>query len=152
MVFLLGALSQSCNKQSRKGTTPKAEKKKEKKKNPRDYFKFDKKGKVKTKSKNAEKTFSFPDIKVGFIFVAPQLDVLPMLSVELYEFEKVPFYFDFGLSTHLLYVSLGYNIIPIYEVGVFVWVGYHFIDRNKEFWGVNFRGLCFGLGATVIKF
>lgn len=151
-VFLLVVSSPSCTKSVKdKSTTPKVVKK-EKKKDPRSYFKFDDKGKVKTKSGKAEKTFNFPDIKIGFLFVAPQLDVLPVLSLEIYEFKKVPVYFDFGLSTHLTYLAVGYNIIPIFEVGIFMWVGYHFIDRNKEFWGVNFHGVCFGIGATVIKF
>jgi len=42
---------------------------KDKKKDPRSYFKFGKDGKVKTKSGKAEKTFNFPDIKVGFLFL-----------------------------------------------------------------------------------
>ncbi len=153
MIFLLGVPSLNCSKTVKKPATA-ADKKKEepKKKDPRSYFKFDKKGKVKTKSGKAEKTFNFPDIKVGFLFLAPQIDVLPVLSVELYEFKKVPVYFDFGISTHLVYLSVGYNIIPIYEVGIFLWVGYNFMDIDKEFWKIKFHGICFGVGVTVIKF
>lgn len=150
-----GCLTHS--KDTSKSTTPKIENKVdknkvEKKKDPRSYFKFDKKGKVKTKSGKAERTFNFPDIKVGFIFVAPQLDILPVLAIEMYEFKKIPVYFDFGISPHVAYFSIGYNIIPIYEVGVFGWVGYHFLDRNTEFWGKKFYGITFGIGITVIKF
>ena len=129
-------------------TTPK----KEDKKDPRSYFDIDKDGKVKTKSGKAEKTFSFPDIKVGFIFIAPQMDILPVLSLEIYEFKKVPFYFDFGISPHVAYLSVGYNVISIFEVGIFAWAGYHFLDRDEEFWGQKFYGMSFGLGITVLKF
>lgn len=153
MIFSLAASSLNCSKSVKKPATAVAKKKeKPKKKDPRSYFKFDKNGKVKTKSGKAEKTFNFPDIKVGFLFLAPQLDVLPVLSLELHEFKKVPIYFDFGIAPHLLYLSVGYNILPIYEVGVFLWVGYNFIDRDKEFWGIKFHGACFGVGVTVIKF
>lgn len=154
IVLSLAVSSLNCSQASKKPKTPVARKKEEtkKKKDPRSYFKFKKDGTVKTKSGKAEKTFNFPDIKVGFIFVAPQLDVLPVLALEMYEFKKVPIYFDFGISTHLVYVAMGYNIIPIFEVGVFIWGGYHFIDRDKEFWGQKFYGVSFGLGMTVIKF
>lgn len=126
--------------------------KEEKKKKPRSYFKFRKDGSVKTKSGVPEKTFNFPDIKVGFLFMAPQIDVQPVLSLELYEFKKVPFYFDIGLAPHLIYLSVGYNILPVFEVGVFIWGGYNFIDRDKSFWGRKFYGGCFGIGITIIKF
>ena len=159
MIPLLVVLFPGCSKPAKKETTPKnntqqvtPDKKEEVKKDPRSYFKFNKDGSVKTQSGNAERTFKFPDIKIGFIFVAPQLDVLPVLALELYEFKTKPFYFDFGISTHLLYVAAGYNIIPIFEVGIFVWGGYHFIDRSKKFYGKQFYGVCFGLGITVIKF
>lgn len=159
ILFSLVVLSPSCNKQVSKPTTPKVEKDtgvkkptEEKKKDPRSYFKFNKDGSVKTKSGKAERTFNFPDIKVGFIFVAPQLDVLPVLALELYEFKKIPIYFDVGISIHLVYLAVGYNIIPIFEVGIFLWGGYHFIDRKAEFWGQKFHGFCFGVGITVIKF
>lgn len=146
---------------SEKSTLPKEEVKKETvstdkkegtKKDPRKYFTFNKDGSVNTKSGKAEKTFNFPDIKVGVIFSSPRLDVLPVLAIELYEFKKKPFYFDFGISTHILYFAIGYNVVPIFEVGVFVWGGYNFLDRNKRFWGVDFYGTCFGVGLTVIKF
>jgi len=160
-LLLSAVLSQSCSKPKVESTTAAkaAEKKPEEvkkpaetKKDPRSYFTVNKDGSVKTKSGKAEKTFNFPDIKVGFIFLAPQLDVLPVLSVEIHEFEKVPFYFDFGIAPHLLYFSVGYNIIPIFEVGVFLWAGWNFIDWKKKFWGHKFYGACFGVGMTVIKF
>jgi len=149
-------ISSGCLNHSKTGsTTPKngtEKKEKKKKKDPRSYFKFKKDGTVKTKSGKAEKTFSFPDIKVGFIFIAPQFDALPVLAVELYEFKKVPFYFDIGISPHVAYLAVGYNIIPIFEVGVFGWVGYHFLDKDKEFFGRKFYGISFGIGVTIIKF
>jgi len=122
------------------------------KKDPRSRFEFNDDGSVKTKTGKAEKTFKFPDIKVGFIFIAPELDFLPVLAVELYEFKKVPFYFDIGVSPHVVYFAVGYNILPIYEIGVFLWGGYHFLDFKKSFWGTRFYGACFGIGVTVLKF
>lgn len=123
-----------------------------KKKDPRSFFTFKKDGSVVTKSGKAEKTFNFPDVKVGMILVGPQLDVLPILAIELYEFKKRPFYFDFGISTHILYLAAGYNVVPIFEVGVFVWAGYNFLDRDKSFWGQKFYGVSFGIGISLIKF
>ncbi len=154
IVFLLAVPSQGCGNTTKTKTTPVATKKEksEKKKDPRSYFTFKKNGEVKTKSGKAEKTYNFPDIKIGFILVGPKIDVLPVLSIEMHEFDKVPLYFDFGISTHLLYLSVGYNIIPIFEVGIFVWAGYNFIDRNEEYWGQKFYGVNFGVGITVIKF
>lgn len=150
--MILSGCPTHSNAVTKNKTTPTKTKKEEKKKDPRSYFKFDKNEKVKTKSGKAEKTFNFPDLKVGFIFIAPQMDILPVLSIEIYEFKKKPFYFDFGISPHVAYLSVGYNIIPIFEVGVFAWVGYNFIDRNEEFWGKKFYGVSFGFGLTVIKF
>jgi len=154
IVFLLVVLSPGCGSTVKRDatTTPKKTEQPIPKKNPRDQFTFNEDGSVKTKSGQPEKTFNFPDIKVGFIVVAPQLDVLPVLSLEIYEFKKVPFYFDVGISTHLVYLAVGYNVVPIFEVGVFLWGGYHFIDREKVFWGRKFYGTCFGMGLTVIKF
>ncbi|MCK5017445.1 MAG: hypothetical protein KAS32_10295 [Candidatus Peribacteraceae bacterium] len=154
MVFSLVALSPGCGNKTKSKTIPNATKleSKKKKKDPRSYFKFKKNGEVKTKSGKAEKTYNFPDIKVGFILVAPKIDILPVLSLEIHEFEKIPLYFDFGISTHLLYLSIGYNIIPIFEVGIFLWVGYNFIEWDKKYCGRRFYGINFGLGITVIKF
>jgi len=152
--FLLVVPFPGCSSNTKKKTTPEVVKKVEpkKKKDPRSYFKFKKNGEVKTRSGKAEKTFNFPDLKVGFIFVAPQLDVLPVLAIEIHEFDKIPLYFDFGISTHLVYFAVGYNIIPIFEVGIFLYGGYNFIDRDKEFFGKKFHGVSFGIGITVIKF
>lgn len=123
-----------------------------KKKNPRDYFTFRKDGSVKTKSGKAEKTFNFPDVKIGFLFDPLRLDILPVLAIELYEFKKYPFYFDIGLAPHIIYFAIGYNIIPIFEIGVFLWGGYNFIDRKGVHYGTNFYGMAFGLGVTILKF
>jgi hypothetical protein len=158
IVFFLSLLG--CSTKNVKKTTPKtvsikkdkATKEVPKKKDPRSFFTFDKKGNVKTKSGNAEKTFKFPDIKLGFVFDVPRLDILPILAVELFEFKKVPFYFDVGVAPHLFYLSIGYNVIRIFEVGVFLWVGYNFVSRKGKYWGREFYGMAFGFGMTILRF
>jgi len=80
-----------------------------------------------------------PDLKAGFDYNIKQSRIAPSLTIELYE--KKRFCLDFGLTVDVLYLSLGYNIVPIVEIAPHFFFGYNV--HNQEW--------TFGIGITWIK-
>jgi len=80
-----------------------------------------------------------PDLKAGFDWNIRQSRIAPSLTIELYE--KRRFCLDFGLTVDTLYVSLGYNIVPIVEIAPHIFFGYN----------VHTQSWTFGIGITWVK-
>jgi len=98
-----------------------------------------------TKSKKAERTFSIPPIKAGFIIDLKNRDILPHLSVEILEFE-LPYLGDFaldtGVATSRVFLSVTWEFIPIVKAGPSVWAGYN-VRENEP---------AFGVGLSILDF
>lgn len=116
----------------------------EKKTNPRDLFTIDENGKVETKDKKAERTFSIPPIKTGFIFNVKDPSFTPAISVEAFEFDIAEEYFafDIGGAENTFFVSLGWELVPLLRIGPSVWYGYNIKEKSSGF----------GVGFTFLKF
>jgi hypothetical protein len=106
---------------------------------------FEEDGTIKTKSGKAERTFSMPALKAGFIVDVWTLDVLPHMSIELRTFE-LPWLGDFsldtGVATSRLFVSVTWELIPFVKIGPSLWAGYHV--REEVFAG--------GVGVSILDF
>jgi len=80
-----------------------------------------------------------PDLKAGFDFNFSQSRIAPSLTIELYERSR--WVFDFGLTADVLYLSLGWNIVPIVEIAPHIFFGYN-VHESAWTWG---------LGITWVK-
>ena len=109
---------------------------------PRDQFEFDEDGNVKTDNGKAERTFWFPPLKVGFLvdLQPDNRDVAPHLSIELFDFSD--FAFNAGVAQSRVFLSFGWEIVPIAKIGPIVWGGYNVKD---ETWAA-------GLGVSILDF
>lgn len=112
--------------------------------NPRCHVKVDDEGDVKTKSGKAERTFSFPSIKQGYIFDFYNPNVLPYFSIEALEFDlaEEDFAIDIGSTVNRVFGSLTWEFIPIAKVGISVWGGYNVIETEPAF----------GVGVSILDF
>ena len=113
---------------------------------PRCCFDFDDDDdSIKTDSGKAERTFSLPPLKGGFVVDFYNRDILPHISVGLKEF-GIPkigdFSFDFGVGTSRVFAALTWEIIPIVKIGPCLWAGYN-IRENEP---------AFGLGLSMLDF
>ena len=81
---------------------------------------FHEDGTIRTCSGKAERTFSMPSLKAGFVVDLYTLDILPHMSLELAEF-SFPFLGDMsadvGVATSRLYLSVTWEVIPIVKIG-----------------------------------
>lgn len=114
-------------------------------KNPRACFEFDKDDKVITESGEPERTFSFPPVKTGFVVDFRNLDVLPYLGVQMFDFSlpKVgDFSVDAGVAPSRLFVSLNWELIPIVKAGPMIWGGVNIKEKESAF----------GVGLTILNF
>lgn len=83
--------------------------------------------------------FHLPDLKAGFDWNVYQSRISPSVSIEIYERSR--WVFDFGLTADVLYLSLGWNIVPIVEIAPHFFYGYN----------VNTKSWTFGIGLTWLK-
>jgi hypothetical protein len=111
---------------------------------PQCLFTIDDDGKVHTDDGKAERTFSFPALKTGFILDMRAPNLLPFISMELAATEILgeSFAIDIGGTAGLAFVSLNYELVPIMKLGPTVWGG----------WNVPEKEYTFGVGFTIIKF
>lgn len=111
---------------------------------PQCLFTIDDDGQVHTDDGQAERTFSFPNLKTGFVLdvVAPNLQ--PFIAVEVVEWSLFGenLAIDIGGSTGLAFASLDWELIPIMKLGPTIWGG----------WNVPEKKYAFGVGFTIIKF
>lgn len=111
---------------------------------PQCLFTIDDNGKVHTDDGKAERTFSFPALKTGFVLDLRAPDFLPFVSIELAKWKMFgeTFATDLGGTAGLVFVSLNWQYIPILKVGPTIWGG----------WDVSEEQYTFGAGFTIIKF
>lgn len=111
---------------------------------PRCLFDFDEDGKVKTKDGIAERTFSFPPLKVGFIFDVNHIAVLPYGAIEMFDWDMFGEMFNsnFGVSWNRVFVDLSWEIVPIMKIGPTIWGGYNVGEKD---WAA-------GVGVNILKF
>lgn len=113
---------------------------------PRACFEgFDPDGGIITRDGEAERTFSFPPVKAGFIVDVYNRDVLPHISAEVYEWD-VPWNgniaLDVGVATSRVITSLTWEFLPIVKAGPSIWAGYN-VKENDYAYGVGFTMLDF---------
>jgi hypothetical protein len=89
---------------------------------------------------DAEATFNMPDLKTGVMVDCVNGSVKPHLSIEALQYKKIVF--DLGFAEETIFGSVGYNIVPIYEITIFGFVGYQFKEEDPSA----------GVGISVIKF
>jgi len=108
-----------------------------------DGFKDD--GTVVTRDGQAEKTFSFPYVKAGFIVDVTEKDVLPHIAVEVAS-ANLPYIgdlsIDVGVATSRTMVSLTWEFIPLVKAGPLIWAGYN-VKLGTAAYGVGFSVLDF---------
>ena len=113
--------------------------------NPRDCFDFNDDGSVNTESGKAERTFSFPPMKAGFVVDFYNKDILPHSSLEVKAFE-VPYVGDFaldvGVTTSRVFSSLTWEFLPIVKIGPCIWAGYNIKENDPAF----------GVGVSMLDF
>lgn len=106
---------------------------------------FDPDGGIITKDGEAERTFSFPPVKAGFIVDIHNKDILPHISAEVYELD-VPWNgnmaFDVGVAASRVFTSLTWEFLPIVKAGPSIWAGYN-VKENDYAYGVGFTMLDF---------
>ncbi len=102
------------------------------KKSPRDLFEFGKDGKVIPKSDKPARTFNFPPLKTGFIIDFKNLDIMPFLGLELKEWDigKHTFNLDLGVAQSRVFMSVGWEFIPIINIGPTIWAGYNLVEND----------------------
>jgi len=113
--------------------------------NPRDNFTFNDDGSVNTRDGKAEKTFSFPPMKAGFIVDVKHFDVTPHMALEMVEFGAPwigDFALDLGVAAGRLFVSLDWELVPIIKIGPTVWVGYNVREEDVSY----------GVGVSILDF
>jgi hypothetical protein len=112
---------------------------------PRDCFRFDDDGSIITESGKAERTFSFPPLKAGFVVDFYNRDILPHISIEIKTFE-IPhagdFAFDAGVATSRVFASLTWEFLPIVKIGPCIWAGYNVKENDPAF----------GVGVSMLDF
>lgn len=98
-----------------------------------------------TEDGEAERTFSFPPVKAGFVLDLKNTDVLPHISIEAVDF-SVPYAGDFavdvGVATSRIFTSLTWEVIPIVKVGPSIWAGYNVKEGD----------MAFGVGISILDF
>ncbi len=106
---------------------------------PPGLFRFDAQGQVKTQTGQAERTFAFPDLKVGFIVDIANPDIVPHTTLELVDGALVGqrISLDAGVALHRLVIGLSWKFLQPIELGPFLWLGYHVPDQRFA-WGVGF--------------
>jgi hypothetical protein len=111
---------------------------------PQCLFTIDDDGKVHTEDGEAERTFSFPALKTGFILDMRAPNLLPFISMELLEWGMFgeSFSSDIGGTAGLAFISLNWEVLPIIKLGPTIWGG----------WNVPEKQYTFGAGFTIIKF
>lgn len=108
--------------------------------NPRDHFEVDPDGTVHTDDGKAERAFSLPPIKTGFLVDVynPSIDV--HLSLELVNVND--FTFDVGVASDRVFVAVTWEFIPVIKIGPSVWGGYNVSEKEPSF----------GVGFSVLEF
>ena len=106
---------------------------------------FDPDGGVVTKDGEAERTFSFPPVKAGFIVDVHNRDILPHISAEVHEWDvfwKGNFTLDAGVAASRVFASLTWEFLPIIKAGPSIWAGYN-VKENDSAYGIGFTILDF---------
>lgn len=111
---------------------------------PRCLFDWDDDGRVKTESGIAERTFNFPPLKVGFIFDAKNIAVLPYGSIQVVEWGMFGEMFstNIGVSWNRVFADFAWEAIPIMKIGPTIFGGYN----------VGEKDYCIGVGVNILKF
>jgi len=111
---------------------------------PRCLFDFDEDGEVHTETGEAERTFAFPKVKVGFVADLRFFDVVPYTTLEVVDWTMFGelFSIDAGLASSRVIISLNYAIIPILSIGPTIFGGYNVKEKD---W-------CAGAGVAILKF
>jgi hypothetical protein len=111
---------------------------------PQCLFDVDEDGTIHTDDGEAERTFSFPPLKTGFVLDLKHPDLLPFISVELLCWDMLgeSFAFDLGGTAGRAFISFNWETIPIMKLGPTIWGG----------WNVPEKEYSFGFGFTIIKF
>lgn len=103
---------------------------------------------ITTESKKAERTFSLPPLKAGFVIDVYNRDLLPHITIGLKEFTISQFgnwgdfSIDVGVATSRVFTSLTWEIIPIVKIGPMLWGGYN-VKENDAAFGIGFSMLDF---------
>jgi hypothetical protein len=100
----------------------------------------DEDGQVHTDDGKAERTFSFPPVKTGFLLDVYSVDIQLHLSLEVYSFGD--FTVDVGAASSRSFVSLTWEFIPVIKIGASLWGGYNVVDNSPAF----------GIGASILEF
>lgn len=112
------------------------------------FGEFEEDDSITTESGKAERTFSLPPVKAGFLIDIYNRDLLPHITMGLKSF-TVPqfgswgdFSIDVGVATSRAFVALTWEIIPIVKIGPMLWGGYNVKETDAAF-GVGFSMLDF---------
>lgn len=113
--------------------------------NPRDCFKGFNGDTIVTNSGKAERTFSVPPMKAGFLVDFSDLDVLPFVSIELLSVglpvvDDVTL--DLGVATSRVFIDVVFEFIPIVKIGPSIWIGYNVPNSD----------ISYGVGVSFLDF
>ncbi len=111
---------------------------------PRCLFDFDEDDHVHTETGEAERTFAFPKVKVGFVADFINFDVVPYTTLEAVDWTIFGelFSINAGLASSRAIITLNYALIPILDIGPIVFGGWNL--KEKE-WSA-------GAGFSILKF
>ncbi len=111
---------------------------------PECLFHFDPNGQVHTQDGIAERTFSFPPLKIGFIFDLHSVGLFPYGAIQVVDWWMFnqEFSVNAGLSWERAIVDYHWSIVPLLDFGPSIWAGWDF--QNESFSA--------GLGVTILKF
>lgn len=115
--------------------------------NPQDCFDFNEDETVNTESGGAERTFSIPPMKVGFVVDLNNRDILPDWTIQIPHAElDLPkagaLTLNVGVATSRIFASVDWEIAPIVRLGPTFWVGYN----------VKAEEIAYGLGFAILDF
>lgn len=100
----------------------------------------DENGQVHTDDGKAERTFSFPPVKTGFLLDVYNVDIQLHLALELYSFGD--YTIDIGAASSRGFVALTWEFIPVIKIGASLWAGYNVVENEPAF----------GVGASILEF
>lgn len=112
---------------------------------PRECFDFNDDDSITTNSGKAERTFSFPPVKTGFVFDFRHRDITPHLSVEVVSIpvgKLGDLTIDGGIAASRLLGSITLEFLPIIKAGPNLWVGYN-VKENDIAYGIGVSFLAF---------
>lgn len=103
-------------------------------------FCFDEDDKIETPDGEAERTFSIPPIKMGFVFDFHNTDLLPHFGIQIFSIGDISA--DFAVARSRVFISLNWELVPIIKLGPSVWAGYNVRETEPAY----------GVGVSILNF